>query len=171
MLIPAIEGALEHRDSTGTHGIIEPGDAQRMSAGSGIRHSEANASTTADVHLVQMWVLPDTAGVQPGYEQRDLNAALDAGGLVAIASGKGHAGAIRIHQREAVLWGARLSAGQSVEVPADGHVHLFVALGAGTLDAAGELGQGDAVRLTDATDPITFTATADGTELLIWATA
>jgi redox-sensitive bicupin YhaK (pirin superfamily) len=171
-----LSGRLEHRDSTGTHDVIYPGLAQRMSAGSGIRHSEMNASPDEPVHFVQMWVLPDTAGVQPGYEQRDLNADLAAGGLVAIASGTGHPGAIRIHQREAVLWGARLSSGESIEVPADRHVHLFVALGAGTLDAAGELGQGDAVRLTDAdttvtSDPITFTATADGTELLIWATA
>jgi len=165
-----LAGRLEHRDSTGTEGVLYPGLAQRMSAGSGIRHSEMNASSDEPVHFVQMWVPPDTEGVPPGYEQRDINEALAAGGLVAIASGQGHETAIRIHQRDAVLWGARLQIGESVAVPADPHVHLFVALGAGALDAAGELGQGDAVRLTDA-GSTTFTAAADGTELLVWATA
>jgi redox-sensitive bicupin YhaK (pirin superfamily) len=89
---------------------------------------------------------------------------------VPIASGQGHPNSITIHQRDAVLWGARLQAGQSVEVPRNGHVHVFVALGAGTLAAAGPLATGDAVRLTEA-DAGTFTATEDGTELLIWETA
>jgi redox-sensitive bicupin YhaK (pirin superfamily) len=165
-----LSGRLEHRDSTGTHDVIYPGLAQRMSAGSGIRHSEMNASPDEPVHFVQMWVPPDTTGIQPGYEQRDLSDELAKGGLVAVASGKGHEGAITIHQRDAVLYVARLSDGESVVVPADTHVHLFVALGAGALDAAGALGQGDAVRLTDA-GPTTFTATSDGTEILVWATA
>ncbi|MFI5047455.1 MAG: pirin family protein, partial [Acidimicrobiia bacterium] len=104
-----LDGALEHRDSTGTVGVIYPGLAQRMSAGSGITHSEMNASATADVHLVQMWVLPDTEGIAPGYEQRDVNDLLAGGGLVPVASGQGHEGAITIHQRDAVLWAARLA--------------------------------------------------------------
>ena len=165
-----LSGRLAHRDSEGNAGELYPGLAQRMSAGRGIRHSEMNASRDEPVHFVQMWVLPDTAGVQPGYEQRDLNAELADGGLVAIASGQGHPTAVSIHQRDAVLWGARLPAGGSVELPTDPHVHLFVALGGGTLDATGELGQGDAVRLTDP-DTTTFTAGDDGAELLVWATA
>ena len=173
-----LSGRLAHRDSEGNDGVLYPGLAQRMSAGHGIRHSEMNASPDEPVHFVQMWVLPDTAGVQPGYEQKDINAALDAGGLVAIASGQGHDTAISIHQRDAVLWGARLSTGQSITMPTDPHVHLFVALGAGsfagTLDGTLDLGQGDAVRLTEPepdADAITFTATSDGTEILVWATA
>ena len=171
-----LSGRLAHRDSEGNDGVLYPGLAQRMSAGHGIRHSEMNASPDEPVHFVQMWVLPDTAGVQPGYEQKDINAALDAGGLVAIASGQGHDTAISIHQRDAVLWGARLSTGQSITMPTDPHVHLFVALGAGDLDGTGDLGQGDAVRLTKSEsepepEPATFTATADGTEILVWATA
>ncbi len=165
-----LSGRLAHRDSEGNAGELYPGLAQRMSAGRGIRHSEMNASQDEPVHFVQMWVLPDTAGVQPGYEQRDLNAELADGGLVAIASGQGHPTAVSIHQRDAVLWGARLPASGSVELPTDPHVHLFVALGGGTLDATGELGQGDAVRLTDP-DTTTFTAGDDGAELLVWATA
>ena len=89
---------------------------------------------------------------------------------MAIASGQGHPGAISIHQRDAVLWGARLAAGASVELPTDPHVHVFVALGGGALDVVGKLGQGDAVRLTDPATT-TFTAGSDGAELLVWATA
>jgi quercetin 2,3-dioxygenase len=165
-----LSGRLEHRDSEGNHGVLYPGLAQRMSAGRGIRHSEMNASRDEPVHFVQMWVLPDTEGIQPGYEQRDVNTALAGGGLVPIASGQGHADAISIHQRDAVLWGARLAPGGSVTLPADPHVHLFVALGAGTLESAGDLAEGDAVRLTRA-GSTSFTASADGTEILVWATA
>lgn len=165
-----LSGRLEHRDSEGNHGVLYPGLAQRMSAGTGIRHSEMNASADEPVHFVQMWVLPDTASVEPGYEQRDINAALAEGGLVAIASGQGHATAVSIHQRDAVLWGARLSAGDSVTLPDDPHVHVFVALGSGDLHGHGTLGTGDAARLT-AAGPLDFTAGDEGTELLVWATA
>lgn len=164
-----LSGRLAHRDSEGNDGVLYPGLAQRMSAGRGIRHSEMNASPDEPVHFVQMWVLPDTEGVQPSYEQKDIDDALAGGGLVAIASGQGHETAVSIHQRGAVLWGARLGTGESVTVPAAPHVHVFVALGEGTLDTAGALAQGDAVRLTDAGE-LGFTATADHTEVLIWTT-
>jgi quercetin 2,3-dioxygenase len=165
-----LAGELQHRDSTGTDGVIYPGLAQRMSAGRGIRHSEMNASATADVHLVQMWVPPDTSGIDPGYEQRDLSDSLTAGGLVPVASGQGHDGAVHIHQRDAVLWAGRLGAGASVTVPDAPHAHLFVALGAAVLDGAGHLATGDAVRLTGA-GARTLTAGPDGVEVLIWETA
>ena len=164
-----LSGELAHRDSTGTDGIIYPGLAQRMSAGSGIRHSEVNASATADVHLVQMWVLPDTEGIEPSYEQRDLSDALANGGLVAVASGQGHEGAVSICQRDAALYVARLSPGESVDVPESPHGHVFVAVGAAALDDA-DLATGDAARLTDAGSP-TLTAGTDGAEVLVWATA
>lgn len=165
-----LSGRLEHRDSEGNHGVLYPGLAQRMSAGTGIRHSEMNASTDEPVHFVQMWVLPDTASVAPGYEQKDINDALAAGGLVAIASGQGHESAVAIHQRDAVLWGARLASGEAVILPDDPHVHLFVALGTGALAGHGALGTGDAARLT-AAGPLGFTAGDDGAEILVWATA
>jgi redox-sensitive bicupin YhaK (pirin superfamily) len=164
-----LDGELAHRDSTGTDGVIYPGLAQRMSAGSGIRHSEMNASATADVHLVQMWVLPDTQGIDPSYEQRDLNDALDAGGLVVVASGQGHDGAVSIHQRDAALSVGRLGADEAVTVPDAPHVHAFVAVGAATLDGT-PLATGDAARLTDA-GARTLTAGSDGAEVLVWATA
>src|SRR4051794_7728655 len=163
-----LDGELAHRDSTGTDGIIYPGLAQRMSAGSGIRHSEMNASATADVHLVQMWVLPDTNGIEPGYEQRDLNDALASGELVVVASGQSDDDAISIHQRDAALSVGRLDAGREVDVPDAPHVHVFVAIGSATLDGT-QLGTGDAARLTNA-GTLTLTAGAGGCEVLVWAT-
>ncbi len=164
-----LRGELAHRDSTGTDGIIYPGLAQRMSAGRGIRHSEMNASASADVRLVQMWVLPDTEGIEPGYEQRDLNAALADGGLVVVASGQGHEGAVSIHQRDAALSVGRLGARATVTVPDAPHVHVFVAVGDAELDGTA-LATGDAARLTDA-GALSLTAGDDGAEVLIWATA
>jgi redox-sensitive bicupin YhaK (pirin superfamily) len=164
-----LQGELAHRDSTGTDGVIYPGLAQRMSAGSGIRHSEMNASATADVHFVQMWVLPDTPGIDPGYEQRDLNDALGGDGLVVVASGQGSEGAITIHQRDAVLSVGRLDAGDTVTVPDAPHVHVFVAVGSAALEGRA-LATGDAARLTGAGSP-TLTAGTDGAEVLVWATS
>jgi quercetin 2,3-dioxygenase len=165
-----LSGELEHKDSERNRGVLYPGLAQRMSAGTGIWHSEMNNSGTDDVHFVQMWVPPDTESVDPSYEQLDINAELDRGGLVPIASGKGHDAAISIRQRGAVLWGGRLAADETVGVPDDRHVHVFVARGSVTLDGAGTLGSGDAARLTAAGSP-RLTAGAEGAEVLIWATA
>ncbi len=165
-----LSGTLEHHDSEGNNGVLYPGLAQRMSAGRGIRHSEMNASDTEPVHFVQMWVLPDTAGVDPGYEQRDVNEALATGHLVPIASGKGHDGAVSLHQRDAVLWGARVPAGETVDLPTDEHVHVFVALGDGSLSDNTSLATGDSARITGK-QPLQFTAGSEGAELLVWATA
>jgi quercetin 2,3-dioxygenase len=163
-----LSGQLEHRDSTGAHGVLYPGLAQRMSAGTGVQHSEMNPSGE-DVHFIQMWVRPDTQSIAPSYEQRDVNGELDHGGLVPIASGEGHDGAISIHQAGAVLWGGRLRAGEAVSVPDASHTHVFVALGGASLEGAGPLEQGDAARLTDGGAP-TLTAGPDGAEVLVWAT-
>ena len=165
-----LEGRLEHNDSEGNHGELYPGLAQRMSAGTGIRHSEQNPSAIEDVHFIQMWVPPDTKGIAPGYEQRDINAELAKGGLRPIASGQGHEGAIALHQRDAVLWGGRLQPGETVAVPEGPYAHVFVAIGSAELEGAGPLLEGDAARLADAGTP-TLTAGSDGAEVLIWVTA
>jgi redox-sensitive bicupin YhaK (pirin superfamily) len=165
-----LSGELEHKDSERNRGIIHPGLAQRMSAGTGIWHSEMNASAGTDVHFVQMWVPPDTEAIDPGYEQLDINDQLANGGLVPIASGKGHDAAISIRQRDAVLWGGRLRAGETVTIPDERHVHVFVPVGTAELDQAGPLDTGDAVRLTGV-GGLDLTAGADGAEVLIWATA
>jgi redox-sensitive bicupin YhaK (pirin superfamily) len=164
-----LSGEVEHKDSEGNHGIIYPGLAQRMSAGTGIWHSEMNPSTDTDVHLVQMWVVPDTERINPGYEQLDINAELDKGGLVPVASGRGHEAAISIRQKHAALFAARLAPGERLALPDAAFVHLFVPRGAVDLEGAGTLVEGDAVRLAGAGGP-TVTAAADGAgaELLVW---
>ena len=144
--------------------------AQRMSAGTGIWHSEMNPRADADVHFVQMRVLPDTERVDPGYEQLDVNAELDRGGLVPIASGQGHDAAISIRQGDAVLWGGRLQPGEAVTVPEARWAHLFVARGAIELEGAGRLAAGDAARLTEAGRPRVAADPLDGAEVLIWET-
>ena len=162
-----LDGELEHRDSAGNDGVIYPGLAQRMSAGRGITHSEMNHSQTEPVHFVQMWVVPDTAGIEPGYEQLDVNAALDAGGLVEVASGRGTEGAIHLHQAGAAMSVARMADGDVVTVPDAPFVHVFVARGSVRLGDDG-LSQGDAVRLT-AAGTLDLTATSDA-EVIVWET-
>jgi quercetin 2,3-dioxygenase len=172
-----LRGSLVHQDSTGHSGVIYPGLAQRMSAGRGILHSEKNdswrlrggAEHADPVHFVQMWVLPDESGTTPGYEQLEIDADLLRGGLVPVASGMpGHDGAaaIRIRNRYAALHAARLRPGGSVELPEAPFLHLFVARGAVTLEGAGPLAEGDAVRFT-ATGGQRVTAT-DPAEILVW---
>jgi redox-sensitive bicupin YhaK (pirin superfamily) len=165
-----LSGRLEHRDSEGNHGELYPGLAQRMSAGTGIEHSEMNPSQADEVHFVQMWVPPDSDGIPPSYEQRDINAELDKGGLRPIASGQGHDGAIAIHQHDAVLWGARLEPDDVTSIPDGAHVHLFVAAGDVDLRDTGVLGTGDAVRLSNAGD-LALTAGPMGAEILVWVTS
>ena len=162
-----LDGALEHRDSEGNHGVIRPGLAQRMSAGRGITHSEMNASADESVHLLQMWVVPDVAGITPEYAEVDITDRLTGNALVPLASGREANAAIRIHQRDATLWVARLDPGATVTVPGAPYVHLFIARGTADLDGAGNLVKGDAVRLTDA-GPLTLTAGPAGTELTCW---
>ncbi len=165
-----LDGELEHTDSERNRGVIYPGLAQRMSAGRGIRHSEINHSATDDVHFVQMWVLPDTPSIDPGYEQLDIGPQLAGGGLVPVASGHDLDAAIRIHQRDATFWVGRLGPGESVAVPDAPYVHVFVGRGTVTLEGAGVLAEGDAARLTGAGSP-TVTAGDGGAEVLAWAMA
>ncbi|WP_404788454.1 pirin family protein [Altericista sp. CCNU0014] len=93
-----LEGALEHKDSIGTGSIVRPGDVQRMSAGTGIRHSEYNASKTEPVHFLQIWILPEQKGIEPGYEQKNFAIAEKQGKLRLVASRDGRDGSITIHQ-------------------------------------------------------------------------
>ena len=174
-----LRGSLVHQDSEGHAGVIYPGLAQRMSAGTGILHSEKNDSWRLapeqgehdePVHFVQMWVVPDEQGITPGYEQLEIDDELMRGGLVPVASGmpqhQGEA-AIRIRNRYAALHAARLEQGQGVVLPEAPFLHLFVPRGGVDLEGAGELGEGDAVRLT-ATGGNRVTATGRGAEILVW---
>jgi redox-sensitive bicupin YhaK (pirin superfamily) len=162
-----LDGQLEHKDTTDHHGLIYPGLAQKMTAGSGIQHSEMNPSAHEDVHFVQMWVVPDTESVAPDYAQLDLNDELARGGLVPIASGRGHDAAIPIRQSGATLWAGRLAPGETAVVPDAPFVHLFVARDAVELEGARALVEGDAVRITGAGE-LRITAGPDGAEPLIW---
>ena len=164
-----LEGELEHKDSEGNRGVIYPGLAQRMSAGRGIWHSEKNYSTTEEVRFIQMWVPPDIESIDPSYQQVDVSSDLASGSLVPIASGQGHDGAIAIRQRDATLWGARMQPGQSVSVPDDEFVYLFVATGSVDLEAASWLAEGDAAQLT-AAGSREIIAGEQGAEVLVWAT-
>ncbi len=93
-----LDGALEHKDSLGTGSVILPGDVQRMSAGTGIRHSEFNASQTEPVHFLQIWILPGQDGIEPGYEQKNFTDAEKLGKLRLVGSRDGRDGSITIHQ-------------------------------------------------------------------------
>ena len=171
-----LEGSLVHQDSTGHNGVIYPGLAQRMSAGRGILHSEKNDSWKLagdvhkdPVHFVQMWVVPDENNITPGYEQLEIDHELLSGALVPVASGMDkHNGesAIRIKNKYAALYAARLQSGQSVELPEAPFLHLFVPRGPVSLEGAGALATGDAVRFT-ATGGQKVTAT-EPAEILVW---
>lgn len=163
-----LDGEVEHKDSVGHKGIIYPGLAQRMSAGRGIWHSEMNPRANKDLHLIQMWVIPDTERIDPSYEQLDINSHLARGGLVPLASGKGHQSAIQIRQKDAVLWVGRLKPGETVKIPDARYIHLYVARGAADLESAGMLGAGDAVRLTGAGSLVLTSDAKDPAEILIW---
>ena len=113
-----------------------------MSAGTGIRHSETNASATEPVHLLQMWVPPDTTGIPPSYEQQDVSDRIVDDELFPLASGREPSAAIRIHQRGATLWVARLTAGNHVKLPTAPFVDLFVAEGGVELDGAARARRG-----------------------------
>jgi len=162
-----LDGELTHQDSTGNRGVIYPGLAQRMSAGSGILHSEKNDSATEPVHFVQMWVVPDETAIPPSYQQHEIDGKALLGGLVTIASGMpGHGAAIGLHNRAAALHGTRLRPGNAVNLHPAPYVHLFAARGRVTLEGIGDLEEGDAVRFTDA-DGRRVTA-SEPSELLIW---
>ncbi|MGH3870777.1 MAG: pirin family protein [Pseudonocardiaceae bacterium] len=180
-----LDGSLVHEDSKGNTGVIYPGLAQRMSAGTGIRHSEKNDSWRLDgqphdqdVHFVQMWMPPDTRSTTPGYQQLDINSELGpvgagSGELVVVASGMDvhrDCRAILIRQQHAALHAARLQPGGGVELPAAAFVHLFVARGAVDLEGTGPLDTGDAARMTAAGGQ-RVTGCAGGAEILVWEMA
>ncbi len=171
-----MQGSLVHQDSTGHNGVIYPALAQRMSAGTGILHSERNDSWRLEgaehrdpVHFVQMWVVPEENGIVPGYEQLEIDDAALSGGLVPVASGMPEhrdVAAIKIRNRYAALHAARLEPGRTVELPDAPFMHLFVPRGVVALEDAGELNSGDAVRFTG-TGGQRVTAT-DAAEILVW---
>ncbi len=144
-----ISGALEHRDSLGNGGILRAGELQRMTAGTGIRHSEFNPSADEPVHLYQIWLLPDRPGHVPSYEQTAIELPGEAGGLRLAASADGRDGSLAIHQDASVSLGG-LDAGQALDLSLPQSRHGWIQVIRGALDA-GEvaLNTGDGAAFSD----------------------
>jgi redox-sensitive bicupin YhaK (pirin superfamily) len=142
-----LSGALEHQDSLGTHGIIRPGEAQVMSAGTGIRHSEFNASATEPVHFLQIWILPERQGLAPRYDQVAFPEADLRNRLRLIASADGADGSVKLFQ-DVKVFAARLEAGRDVQgtLPPGRSGFLQVAAGSVSLNGTA-LNAGDGARI------------------------
>ena len=144
-----LEGALEHRDSMGNGSVIRPGDVQRMTAGTGVSHSESNPSREQSVHLLQIWILPDQGGLKPGYEQKAFSDDQKQGRLCLVASEDGRDGSVTIHQ-DARVYATVLAAGDEVvhNLGLGRHAWLQVARGAVTVNGE-DLNQGDGAAVSN----------------------
>jgi redox-sensitive bicupin YhaK (pirin superfamily) len=144
-----LEGALEHRDSIGTGSVIRPGDVQRMTAGSGVRHSEFNGSKTEPVHFLQIWIIPDRRGHAPGYEQKTFPEAERRGKLRLVGSHDGRDGSVTLHQ-DVALYAGVLDEGQKAELAIAPGRHAWVHVARGAVTVNGKrLGEGDGAALSD----------------------
>lgn len=143
-----LEGALQHKDSMGNGTVIRPGEVQRMSAGSGVRHSEFNASSSEPVHFLQIWLLPGRAGIQPGYEQKAFPLAAQEGRLLLVAAPDGAQGSVTVHT-DARVYAGWLAAGQATELALEPGRHAWVHLARGQARVNGhELSAGDGAALS-----------------------
>jgi quercetin 2,3-dioxygenase len=160
-----LEGALEHKDSIGTGSIIRPGDVQRMSAGTGISHSEYNASKTDPVHFLQIWILPEQQGIKPGYEQKTFTEVDQRGTWRLLGSRDGRDGSITIHQ-DVNLYGSALQAGESVNHALAANRVAWLQVVKGTVQLNGQpLTAGDGAAITSVAQ-ITLQGTANAAVLL-----
>lgn len=160
-----LSGALEHRDSLGNGEILRPGELQRMTAGTGIRHSEFNPSADEPVHLYQIWLLPEQPGLPPSYEQKAFDATERHNAWQLVASPDASGGSLAIHQ-DARLYLANLEAGRQLTRATDRDRKLWLQVLRGTVEVAGnELTAGDAVAVTRETS-LTVAARAAAEVLL-----
>ena len=144
-----LEGALAHKDSTGTDGVIKPGDVQRMSAGTGVMHSEQNASKTETVHFLQIWLLPEKRGIAPGYEQKTFSDADKRGRLRLVAARDPRDGAVKIHT-DASVYAGLFNGGESAELALAKGRGAWVHVARGEVKVNGNVVKdGDGVALTD----------------------
>jgi hypothetical protein len=147
-----LEGKLEHKDSIGTGSIIDPGDVQRLSAGSGVRHSEFNPSPDEPVHFLQIWIQPNERGIPPGYEQKRFDAASKRGRLRLIASRDAREGSVTIHQDADVYAGLFDEGESAIHALAPGR-RAYVHVARGAISVNGQvLNAGDAAKLSDVTE-------------------
>jgi redox-sensitive bicupin YhaK (pirin superfamily) len=144
-----LEGKLEHKDSLGTGSVILPGDGQRMTAGSGIRHSEFNPSASDAAHLLQIWIQPEKAGLQPSYEQKSFPEEEKRGKLRVIASRDAQDGSVKINQ-DAKLYVSLLKPGEEVSHEFGNGRHGWLQVARGTVELNGKrLAQGDGAAIID----------------------
>jgi redox-sensitive bicupin YhaK (pirin superfamily) len=144
-----LEGGLSHKDSMGTGSVIRPGDVQRMSAGTGVTHSEFNASSEELVHFLQIWLMPAERGIAPGYEQKSFARADKEGRLRLVASPDGREGSVTIHT-DAILYAGVFGAGQQAELAIGRGRHAWVHVARGKVRVNGqELAAGDAASFSD----------------------
>ncbi|MCU0543852.1 MAG: pirin family protein [Oscillatoriaceae cyanobacterium Prado104] len=160
-----LEGALEHKDSLGTGAVIKPGEVQRMSAGTGIQHSEFNHSQTDPVHLLQIWILPDTNGLTPSYEQKEFPLAERHGKLRLVAARDARDGAVKVHQ-DVDLYAAVLDKNSRVVHTLQPNRHAWVQVARGAILLNGlTLAKGDGAAISDRTE-VAIEATEDAEILL-----
>ena len=161
-----LSGALEHRDSMGNGSVIRPGDVQRMTAGTGVSHSEFNSSKTEPVHLLQIWILPGARNLPPSYEQKFFGDEERRGRLRLIASCDGGEGSVKINQ-DARVYAGILGVDQQTEYPLDEDRHAWIQVARGTLNLNGvELNQGDGAAVRNETR--LSIAARDEAELLLF---
>jgi redox-sensitive bicupin YhaK (pirin superfamily) len=162
-----LEGGLEHRDSIGTGSVIRPGDVQVMSAGSGVRHSEFNASASEPVHFLQIWIIPEATDLPPRYQQKSFSAADKAGRLRLIVSRDGRGGSLSIRQ-DADVYAARLTEGERVahKLKPGRRAWAQIVEGAATINGA-SVAAGDGAAIEEV-DTATIAASVGGTELLMF---
>jgi redox-sensitive bicupin YhaK (pirin superfamily) len=143
-----LDGALEHKDSTGTSAVIKPGEVQRMSAGTGVRHSEYNASKKDAVHFLQIWIIPEKEGIAPGYEQKAFPAAEKTGKLRLVASRDGREGSVTVHQ-DVNLYASLLKPGDKVSYDLKPGRNAWIQVARGQVKVNGALlKEGDGASLT-----------------------
>jgi len=164
-----LEGSLEHKDSIGTGSVIQPGEVQKMSAGTGVRHSEFNHSKTEPVHLYQIWLLPEREGIKPMYEQKAIPAEEKRGKLRVVASPKGGNGngAVKLYQ-DAEIFATELGAGQSVEHELGAERYAWVQVVRGTVNVNGkELRAGDGAAIAQEAQ-LRITGAGENSEVLLF---
>jgi redox-sensitive bicupin YhaK (pirin superfamily) len=171
-----LSGSLVHEDSHGNSGLIYPGLAQRMSAGSGIVHAERNDAYRIDpnrsaepVHFIQMWIKPDEYGAPPSYQQRELALADLVGDWVPIASGRHPDAVVSLGSAGSTLWVSILPAETSGRLPRGDQLHVYVARGVVDVEAIGRLEHGDSLRLSGSAQ-LSLTAREE-TQVLVWEMA
>lgn len=161
-----LSGALGHKDSIGNGASIVPGDVQRMSAGTGIRHSEYNHAENEQTHFLQIWIIPDKKGVEPGYEQKHFDEASKRGKLTLVASPDGRDGSVKIHA-DAAMRAGLFDGDESAELALDGKRETYVHVARGRIDVNGQtLSAGDAARLNG--ESALKLAKGEGAEVLVF---